>query len=359
MGDGTAVQAARSRLDELVERDRVPGIQYVVVSPEQILFQHAAGRADIAGERELGATTTMMAYSMSKVITAAAVLKLVDDRKMGLDDSISAYLEWQPYGPRVTVAQLLSHTSGVPNPIPLRWVHPPARHETFDEQAALAAVLAAHPNPSFPPGSMCRYSNLGYWLLGSIVERVSGEPLPAFVREHLFRPLGIAPHELGYVVQDWRDHAKGYLETYSWLNLVKRVVIAKELIGGYERRWLHVKDHYVNGPAFGGVIGTAGGFGTFLRDQLRPHSALFSDETRRLFYATQRTSGGAEIPMTLGWNVGIAGGAPFFYKEGGGGGFHSLMRAYPSFAIATVVMTNATRFDVFNALNGLDPAFLA
>jgi len=358
MDDRNAVQTARSHLDELVARARVPGIQYLVVSPEQILFEHATGWADIAGERPLRVTTTLMAYSMSKAITAAAVLQLVEARTVRLDDSISAYLEWQPYGPGVTVGQLLSHTSGVPNPIPLRWVHPAARHETFDERAALAAVLLEHPKLSFPPGTRCGYSNIGYWLLGYIVERASGEPFPAFVRDHVLRRLGTSPHELGYVVPDYRDHAKGYLERYSLLNLVKRVVIAKGLIGGYEKRWLHLEDHHVNGAAFGGVVGNAGGFGKFLQDQLRPHSALFGDETHSLFYAAQRTKDGAPIPMTLGWNIGTASGAPFLYKEGGGGGFHALMRLYPSSGIASVVMTNGTCFDVCRVLNALDPGFL-
>jgi hypothetical protein len=62
--------------------------------------------------------------------------------------------------------------------------------------------------------------------------------------------------------------------------------------------------------------------------------------------------------MTLGWHVGDLGGIPFFYKEGGGGGFHCEMRVYRAAGVATVVMTNATRFDVKGCLNSLDRAFL-
>ena len=61
--------------------------------------------------------------------------------------------------------------------------------------------------------------------------------------------------------------------------------------------------------------------------------------------------------MTLGWHIGRMGGDEYFYKEGGGGGFHSLMRVYPARGIATVVMSNATDFDVERSLDALDPQF--
>ena len=360
--DGHAMsgaEAVRSNVDELVRHMKIPGIQYLVVAPEGIAFEHTGGWADLAGRRQLTTGTTMMAYSMSKTITAAAVLQLVEAQKVGLDDRIDLYLESQPYGPDVTVRHLLSHTSGIPNPIPLRWVHPAARHEAFDERAALASVLLEHPKLSFAPDTKYRYSNIGYWLLGFIVERASGEPFPSYVRQYVLAPLGITPQEVGYVIPDNRDHAKGYLEKFSLMNLGKRFVIARELIGGYEGRWLHLHDHYVNGAAFGGLVGSARGFGKFLQDQLRSHSVLFADGTRELFYSPQRTQAGTGTPMTLGWHIGAVDGVRYFYKEGGGGGFHSMMRVYPSVGIATVVMTNTTGFNVRAFLDEVDLLFLS
>jgi hypothetical protein len=93
----------------------------------------------------------------------------------------------------------------------------------------------------------------------------------------------------------------------------------------------------------------------FLRDQLASQPVIFSDATRRLFLERQRTARGTAIPMTLGWNVGTAGKLDYLYKEGGGGGFHSLMRLYLPQRIASVVMTNATGFDVNGFLNKFDP----
>jgi CubicO group peptidase (beta-lactamase class C family) len=286
------------------------------------------------------------------------VLQLVEANRIWLDSPVARYLDAIPYGPDVTVRQLLAHTSGIPNPIPLRWVHPAERHATFDESAALATVLREHPRPKFTPGAKYGYSNIGYWLLGRIVAQASGETFTSYVSGQVLRPLGVTPRELGYAIPDPAHHATGYLAKYSLLNLVKGFLIDSQLIGEYDGRWLSIRSHYVNGAAFGGLVGTARGFGTFLQDQLGHHSRLFSDSTRSLLYAPQHIRDGAPIAMTLGWHVGTTNGIRFFFKEGGGGGFHHMMRLYPDRGIATVLMTNATGSDVSKWLDTLDAQFL-
>ena len=152
-------------------------------------------------------------------------------------------------------------------------------------------------------------------------------------------------------------HAAGYLAKYSWFNLLKHLLIDDGLIGSYAGRWLQIRNHYPNGPAFGGLVGTAAGFGRFLQDQLGEHSRLFGDATRATFCEQQRTTAGP-IAMTLGWHIGSVGGVRFLYKEGGGGGFHSMMRLYPERGIGSVVMVNATAFGVRALLDTVDATFL-
>ena len=160
------------------------------------------------------------------------------------------------------------------------------------------------------------------------------------------------------MVADPAHHATGYLEKYSFVNLAKGFLIDRDLIGDYSGQWLEIRSHYLNGPAFGGLVGTASGFGKFLQDQLRERSVLLNDSTRQLLYAPQQTTRGTPVAMTLGWHIGDLAGTRFFYKEGGGGGFHSMMRVYPGDKIATVVMTNATGFDVRRLLDTIDASFV-
>ena len=347
-----------SYLQALIAASKTPGLEYVVVNATDVLLEYSGGWADIHRQVPVDAATTMMAYSMSKTITAVAALQLVEAGKVGLDAPVARYVDSFPYGASVTVGQLIAHTSGIPNPLPLRWVHPAARHASFDEDAALTAVLHAHPHQRFEPGTKYAYSNIGYWLLGKVVERASGETFMTYVGERILRPLEIAPQELGYVVADPAHHATGYLEKYSFMNLAKGFLIDGNLIGDYSGSWLAIRSHYLNGPAFGGLVGTATGFGKFLQDQLRERSVLFSDTTRHLFYTPQQTARGTPVAMTLGWHIGDLNGSRFFYKEGGGGGFHCLMRVYPGNGIGTVIMTNATGFDVRHLLDTIDAPFI-
>jgi CubicO group peptidase (beta-lactamase class C family) len=222
-------------------RSNPPGIQYLVVDSAHTLFEYDGGLADLHGHRPMDPATTMMAYSMSKTITAVAVLQLVAAGRVSLDSPIAQYLDSLPYPPTITVRLLLAHTSGIPNPIPLRWVHPAAQHATFDETAALARELQAHPHLASDPGTQYGYSNIGYWLLGRLLERVSGEPFAAYVSTHVLRPLGVTPQELGYAIPDPGHHASGYLAKYSFLNLVKGFLIDRELVGEYAGRWLSIR----------------------------------------------------------------------------------------------------------------------
>lgn len=347
----------RTTLDGLIARSSVPGLQYLALDRDRTLFEYAGGWADLRHSVPMTADTTMMAYSMSKTITAAAVLQLVAAGKVGLGDPIERYHP-TPYGPGITVRHLLAHLSGIPNPIPLRWVHAASQHATFDEHAALDAVLRAHPRAPAAPGRKYRYSNIGYWLLGSVVEQASAQSFASYVTERIFAPLEVAPAALSYAIPDPARHARGYLEKYSFLNLAKRLLINRQFIGDYEGAWLRIEPHYLNGPAFGGLVGAARGFGAFLQDQLRPKSVLCDNPARELLYTPQRTLKGHVVPMGLGWHVGDLDGIPFFYKEGGGGGFHCEMRVYRVNRFATVLMTNATGFGVKRCLNSLDREIL-
>lgn len=352
-----SMDGLRTNLDGLVAHSSVPGLQYLALDRDHTLFEYAGGWADIRHRRPMAPDTTMMAYSMSKVITAVAVLQLVAAGKVALDDPVARY-HTTPYGPGITVRHLLAHLSGIPNPIPLRWVHAAAQHAGFDEHAALDAQLRAHPRLASTPGQKYRYSNIGYWLLGSIVEQAGGQAFGTYVTERIFAPLGIPAAALGYAIPDASRHANGYLERYSFLNVAKRLLIDPQFFGDYEGPWLRIEPHYLNGSAFGGLVGTAHGFGTFLQDQLRPRSALLENPARELLYTAQRTTMGRVVPMGLGWHLGDLQGIPYAYKEGGGGGFHCEMRVYRINRVATVAMANATGFDVKRCLNTQDRTFL-
>ena len=228
---GTRDERAARFLAGTVASNKFPGVQYVAVSAKERLFEYDGGLADVENAIPMTPATTMMAYSMTKTYTAAAVLQLVEQGKVSLDESVLNYLPAFPYGPAITVRHLLSQTSGLPNPIPLRWAHPVSRDPSFDEPTALREVMAAHPKLAFAPGKRYGYSNLSYWLLGAVIERTAGEPYQSYMERRMIAPLGLKPTDAGFSIVDASAHAKGYLARRSIMNLMKRVLLDKELIG--------------------------------------------------------------------------------------------------------------------------------
>ena len=202
-------------------------------------------------------------------------------------------------------------------------------------------------------------ANTRYWLLGGLVERVTGVPFPVYVTRRIFEPLGLTPADAGYLIVDPDRHATGYLERYSILNLFRPLLIDRDLIGSHHGPWVEVHAHYADGPAFGGVVCTARALGTLLTDQLRPQSVLLDHAMQSLLYTAERPFEGATWPVTAGWHVAERGTfGTYFFKEGGGGGFHGMMRLYRERGRGSVLVTNATAFDVNDGLDALDAVLL-
>lgn len=357
MSQTLAIRGLETLLDRYVAT-KTPGTQYLVVDEHQPVFEFADGWADIQNSEAMSLNTTLMAYSMTKTFTAIAILQLVEQGKFGLDDPANRYAPNFPYSQNITIRQLVTHTSGIRNPLPLRWVHPAETCQAFDERATLAKVLQENPRLSFKPGTRYAYSNLGYWLLGVIIEEVVHQAYADYVMDRILKPLGLEQSQIGFVIPGGANHAKGYLGRYSMMNLVRGFVTDRDIWGSYEGQWLQVRNLYVNGPAFGGLIGSAQSFGCLLKDQLRECSVLLNSESQRLLYTEQMDDHGRPIGMTLGWHIGDLQGVRYFFKEGGGGGFHCEMRIYPTMRFGSVMMVNSTEFNSRACLSGLDKLIL-
>jgi CubicO group peptidase (beta-lactamase class C family) len=335
-------RAVQAHLDRLIHAGTIPGMQYLVLDAQGIRFEYYGGHRDLTAQLPVTTDTTFMASSSTKVVTAAAILQLVAHGQVQLDAPLSSYYPDHPYGNEVTIRHLVNQSSGIPNPLPLRWLHRVEEHATFDEVQARHAVMRQHPQLSFPPGTKYAYSNLSYWLLGAVIEAVSGQSYRDYLRQHVVAPLGAAPEELDVLIPDLRQHAHGYQHKYSPQGLVLYLMMDRTVLAGTEARRFRLRPVYMNGPAYGGLIGTARGFAQFLHDQLRTQPLLFDAGTKTLFYTHQRDNRGHALPTTLGWHHGQVGGVPYYGKPGGGPGFRSNLRVYPNRALATVWFINET-----------------
>ncbi len=332
----------RDYLDHLIQKKRVPGIQYLVVDAQNIQFEYCGGYRDIQANLAVTPETTFMASSTTKVLTAAAVLQLIERGKVELDRSLSTYYSNHPYGMQVTIRHLLNQTSGIPNPLPLRWLHSLEAHAAFDEDQALQNVMCGHPRLTSIPGDKYAYSNISYWLLGKVIQAASGQSYCEYMRQNVFATLRINQAEMNCVIPDATQKARGYQHRYSLLSILAPLLMDKTLLEATEARWVRLRPVYMNGAAYGGLIGTAHGFSLFLQDQLREKPLLFSPETRKLFFSQQKNNHGKDIETTLGWHTGRVTDIQYYGKPGGGPGFQSNLRVYPARGIASVWFVNAT-----------------
>ena len=181
----------RGRVDAIFKdfRPTDPGGAVVVARGDSIIFSAAYGLADVEHRVAITPETSFRLASVTKQFTAAAILTLRQTGRLALDDKLGALLPGTPaYARDVTVRQLLTHTSGVPDYEPLlgNGKGPPIHDR--DVLDLLRRAKALH----FAAGTSWRYSNSGYALLALIVERVSGESFPAYLRRHLFDAAGMA-----------------------------------------------------------------------------------------------------------------------------------------------------------------------
>lgn len=167
-----------------------PGCAWTLLHPVKGEATGAWGFADVDRSIAIDAQTQFNLASLSKQFTALAVLLLVQDGRLELDQPLSRYWSDLPgeLG-RPTVRQILQHRGGLPDYIePLYQAGREAQTVTVAETLV---VLQANPTLRFAPGERFEYSNTGYFLLAQLVERLSGASLAAFSQQYIFRPLGM------------------------------------------------------------------------------------------------------------------------------------------------------------------------
>jgi CubicO group peptidase (beta-lactamase class C family) len=196
LGTAHANDATR-RADQLMQKyqGKVPGASLLVIKDGKPLVRLGYGMANMEQHEQASPATNYRLASVSKQFTAAAILLLAEDGRLKLDDSVRHWLPSLPaMADKVTLRQLLSHTGGL---IDYEDLMPASTTEQLNDNDVLR-MLSATTKSYFAPGTAYRYSNSGYVLLGLVIEKASGETLPAFLQQRIFQPLHM-DHTLMYV----------------------------------------------------------------------------------------------------------------------------------------------------------------
>ncbi|HEU5203419.1 MAG TPA: serine hydrolase domain-containing protein [Candidatus Limnocylindrales bacterium] len=224
---GDDVQALEAWLDGVVHRHSVIGIAAAVIKQGQPSRFASRGLASIAERRPATEDTVFRIASVTKLVTAIAVMQLVERGLVDLDapanDALRAYrlVIAKPGHRPATLRHLLTHTAGIPEVVHLRDVFHPG-WGPFMSRPAIASVAIGEPLPSLrsyygaalrcvvEPGTVFAYSNHGFATLGQVLEDVTGEPLDRLYRERIFEPLGMVDTDFARSARMAARRATGY-----------------------------------------------------------------------------------------------------------------------------------------------------
>jgi CubicO group peptidase (beta-lactamase class C family) len=218
-------------LKQQVDQQQTPSVQYAFFDSDSIIYEFCNGLANVKTGKPVDASTTYHLYSITKTFTALAVLQLVEKGKINLEDRIINYLPDFPYSNKITIEQHLSHTAGIPNPFPLRWIHLTEEHRGFDRNAFFKEIFRKNLKLLSEPGTKFKYSNLGYVLLGLLIEKITGELFEDYIQENIIGPIGVTRDNLGFEI-DPSVHAIGYHKWWSISNLILGALIDKQKFMG-------------------------------------------------------------------------------------------------------------------------------
>ncbi len=312
------VPALADRIDDYVATQlserHIPGLALVVVKDGRVVKMKGYGIASLEFSVPVTTKTAFEIGSVSKQMTAAAIMLLAEEGKLGLDDRVSKHLAGTPEGWKdVTIRHLLAHSSGVKSYTSLDGFELIKRQKVGD----FLKKLAPHPL-EFTPGERTIYSNSGYTILGYVIEAVSGKSYIDFMRERIFRPLGMnstTDRDPEYIIPnraegyEWRgDRYAGRSWDLTDLMGAGTIVSTIEDMA----KW----DVALNGKAF-----------------LRPESR---GEWWKQFVYTD----GKPSAYGLGWRIGELRGHKIIGHTGQTAGFNSVNNRYVGSGLSIIVLSN-------------------
>ena len=332
--------------------DHVPGIAVAVVDAEGIREAVGVGMADITDERLASPQMVCPWFSMTKIATATAAMRLREHGVLDLDAPLAAlvpqmqHLRPTSYAARITARNILSHSAGLANPVPVGWIHPPDQPGP-DPDTFLEGLLSKHGRLRFEPGAKSSYSNLGTLILGAAMANLTETPFAGVVKREVLDPLGMEWTGFAYSPAMEARAATGYHPRRSLM----RFMLKRWVIGQPVGRWLSLNRFLLDGQPYGGLIGPPTDVSRFVMAHIRDGEA---NGVRMLDASSAREMRDIRIPgkrydLGLGWfrpaNARSA-DPPFVEHLGGGVGFFNVIRIYPTRGVGIVVMGNATKYDI-------------
>ena len=313
-----ALSVMDQKIRAAMAEDKIPGVLIGVASRGRLVHTQSYGMANVELRVPVSDSTVFEIGSISKQFVTAAIMLLIQDERVGLDDAIHDYLtdlpsEWLG----VTIRQLLTHTSGIPDYEEIQTYEAYRFRFTPEE-----IIRVAHSRPmDFEPGTGWYYSNTGYFLLSLIVERVEGRPLGSVLRSRIFEPLGMSQTRLADPEDIIPHRASGY-----WV----------------DRMGVELMNRDATQPS--STLG-AGGILSSVHDMVKWDTVLYGDQllseaSKTAMWTSTILPNGEDTGYAFGWGVGQYRGHRSVSHNGQVAGFVASFMRLPDEDVALIVFAN-------------------
>ena len=319
-----------------IEKQHIPGVSLAIVKDGKVVLAKGYGLANV--ELTVSATkdTVYELLSVSKEFTAAAILLLVEEDKVSLDETVSKYLLDSPAAwKNVTVRHLLSHTSGITDYTDIRPFFEMIRQDASPEE--LMKPVKERPL-DFASGTRWRYSNSNYYVLGMILEKVSGKKYADFLEERIFHPLGM----MATRVNDMTDIIPNRATGYHWLG--EDADKMPPFLSGYHGRKNVLQNAVYVSPT---RKWAAGAIVSSVMDLIKWDAALHTEKllkksTVEQMWMPTKLRSGVETDYGLGNELSEARGHRLAGHQGGGLAFNTTLLRCVDDKLTVIVLTNQT-----------------
>ena len=321
-----AQQDFDGRVDTFVagtmKEQHVPGLELAVLRDGKMVKAKGYGLANIELDVAVKPETVMQTGSVGKQFTATAVMMLVEEGKVGLDDKVTKYFAGTPQAWKdITVRNLLTHTSGIPEYTETKNAK---AKELFNMRAdytedELYQRMIQLPL-DFEPGTKWQYSNSGYLLLGILIHKVTGEFYGDFLQERIFRPLGMSATRIISEAGIVPNRSSGY-------ELVKGEVKNQEWVSP-------TLNTTADGALYTNVLDLGKWDAALYTEKLIKRSSL------EQMWTPVRLKDGKTYPYGFGWFLNEVNGRRLIEHDGAWQGFTMNISRYVDDKLTVIVMTN-------------------
>ena len=301
-----------STLEDIRRRFKVPGLAIGIVENGSLAYARGFGVRDTKTGAAVTTDTLFHIASISKTFTATAILQLVEQRKISLDDPLERYLPaFANSG--ITISQLLTHTAGFSD-----WSHA-TRAMDDSRVAAYVAKTAAH-RRAYPPGKGWEYNDTDFNILGAVIEAASGQTYPDYVQQHVLAAAGMS-HSTCLLPSDVSD--------FAWPNTGETFV----------RRASHHPWDRVFIPS-SGIEASVTDLMRWAVVNLKRDPALLTMDSYDALFEHHVDTEWPDVAMGLGWQLERRDEQWLPRHPGGDPGFRSLLTLYPETQRAIVILAN-------------------